>query len=424
MAATASDLKISVEEPGGWARRLHITVPAERIQRERKDVAVRLSEGVKLPGFRKGKVPTRIMEQRFGATIERETVERALDRAFREAVVQKGFEPLGEASVDNIDYSPGSELSFDVEFEIRPEISLERTGGFRVERSKPDVGDAEIDRVLNRLREQNADWQPLEDARPENEDRVRIRMQALDEDEAGSEPREYQVTLGGDEALDDVEDAIRTLRPGQSGEFVIQLPESDSAEDEDRVVADDHRVRIELLEAERAELPAADDNFAEALDFESFDALRAAIREDLEREAERESESNLRRDLIDQVVAANTFDIPEIMIRGYVDRLLQSQGVESRGDDEETEQVREAARPVAEHAIRRTLVLEWIANEQGLRATEEEVGERIAAIAERTGQPAGRIRAELKKADRLDALENEITEDKVFEFLKSESTIK
>src|SRR5690606_33301340 len=141
MAHDSSELKIAIEEPRAWARRLIITVPAERVARERGEVARRLAQRLKLPGFRKGRVPAQVLERKYGPAIESETVERIVGNAYREALRAEGLEPITQGSVEEVDYQPGSDLTFRVAFEIRPQIQLERLGGFQLVRERPEVRD-------------------------------------------------------------------------------------------------------------------------------------------------------------------------------------------------------------------------------------------------------------------------------------------
>jgi trigger factor len=190
-----SELKISIEKPATWSRRLTITVPAERLEQEKQTTARRLAQKVKLPGFRKGKVPATMLERRFGQAIEQETVERVINEAYREAVQREKLQPITQAAIDNIDYSAGSDLTFRVDFEVRPEIELNRLGGFRVQRAVQSVGDEAVDRVVQRLREQHATWHPLTEEAPVLGDMGIVEITPIDNGTAGA-PRRYQIFLG------------------------------------------------------------------------------------------------------------------------------------------------------------------------------------------------------------------------------------
>jgi trigger factor len=418
MNSQATELKIAIEQPRSWARRLTITVPAERVARERKDVARRLSQQMRLPGFRQGKVPPHLVEQRFGAAIDQEALERLVNAAYKEALEKEQLQPISQGEVENVDYKTGSDLTFDVEFEVRPEIELTRVGGFTVERSKPAISDEEVEGVLARVRQQHAAWQPVEAEAPVNGDRVVVEITPLEgpEAEAGGKPRQYEIVLGEDQALPPVEEAIRTLPKGEEGEFTLELPEP---EEEGKTRTE--RIRIRTVEVMRPELPTLDDDFARSLgDFEGLEALRARIRIDLEQEAEAEAERDVRRQLLDQILEANPFEVPDSLINRYLDQLIRPR---PEADAERLAETRQLARPAAEQALRRTMVIERVAELEGLHATSAEVDARVEEIAERGGRPVGEVWSQLQKSGRLAVIEEEITEDKVFTYLKAQSTI-
>jgi trigger factor len=419
MAVDAVDLKISVEKPGTWSRRLTITVPAERVERERRSTLQRLSGRVRLPGFRKGKVPPTVMQKRFGPAIEQETLEKVMGEAYREAIQRESLKPISQGSIDRVDYESGKDLTFDVGFDVRPEIELERVGGFRVMREQAPVTDTQVDEVIQRLREQNAVWQPVEGETPLVGDRVVVEITALD-DAAGiaGQARSYELILGEGQAVPAIEDVIRTLTPGAEGDFTVELP-ADPEEAEGG--SKPHRIHVALKEVKRPELPAADDSFAQSLgDFASVDVLRDRVRSDLGREAENEAERQLRGQLLGQIIEANPFEVPPSMTDEYVARILPDrEGVEA----ERMEQMRQSTRPAAENAIRRMLIIERIADMESLHATQEDVDARLQAIADSVGRSVAELRQQLHKSGRLHEIEEEITEDRVFDYLKSLSTI-
>ena len=412
-----NELKIAVEEPRTWARRMTITVPAERVDRERAQVRERLAKRLKLPGFRKGKVPGHVLEKRYGASIDQEALERLVGSAYQSALQQKGFEPITQGEVGSIDYQPGNDLTFQVNFEVKPVITLERLSGFSATRQVPEVTEAEVDKVLQRLREEQAVWQPVDDAAPTDGDMAAVEITPLTTEGEG-EGRRYQVVLGEEQVLPEIEAALRELKAGDATERTVQV----HAEDEGGVATErEQRIRIRLLETKRPELPALDDDFARSVgEFEALDDLKARVREDLEQEAQSEADRDVRRQLMDQVIEANPFDVPDSMAQRYLEGMLPTQ---EGADPTRVEAIRQQARPAAERAIRRMLIIEAIAEREALRGTEEEVAARVREIAERNNRPEAEVRAQLKKSGRLDHLEEEITESKVFEFLKAGSKV-
>lgn len=418
MAAESSQLKIAVEEPRSWRRRLTITVPAARVEGERQEIARRLSQRLRLPGFRKGKVPAQVIERQYGASIRHETLERVVREAYREAVERQGFEPISQAEVEDVDYHPGADLTFQVEFEVQPEIELGRLGGFRVERPVVTVTDDDVARVLERLRQEHAVWHTIESRPPEKGDLAEIELAPVagPDQERVAGARRYELILGKDEALPEIEEAILTLEPG--GEREIAVPLSDVA---DEGGPTERQFHLRLLAAKHPELPALDDDFASSLgDFEDLAAVRSHVRTDLERVAAADAEGEVRRRLLDQIVEANPFDVPDTMVDGYLERLLRPR---EGADPDRVAEAQKQARPAAVGAIRRMLVIDRVAEQEGLRATSADVDARVEALAERHDRAPGEIWSELQQSGRIQALEEEITEEKVFEYLKSQSTI-
>lgn len=420
MATEAAEFRVSVEKPGAWSRRLTITVPAERIAREKKDAVQRLAKRVRLPGFRQGRVPAAVMERKFGPAIEQEAVEKVIGDAYRQAIESEGLQPITQGSIDDIEYEPGTDLTFKVELEVRPEIELERVGGFTVVREQPAIADAQVDEVLERLRQDNAVWRPKEGELPVAGDMATVEITPLDDATTAQarEPRRYQIVVGEGQALPAVEDAIRTLRTGEEGDFDVDLP---ADADDPAAGTRQHRMHVRMVELRTPEPPALDDEFARGLgDFESLEVLRSRIREDLQREAEREAERGVRMQLMEQIIQHNPFEVPGSMVRGYLERVMPAR---EGADAEKVEEARMQMWPAAEHALRRMLVVERVAEMEALRATPAELDERIDQLTERLGRPRGEVLGQLRKSGRLDELEQEITEEKVFGYLQSLSDI-
>jgi trigger factor len=411
-----SELQVEIHSHGSWGRHLTITVPADRLEAERHSAAKRLAQKVRLPGFRKGKVPAQVLEKKFGGAVEQEMLEKVMGNAYREVIQREGLQPITQAAIENVDYKPGEDLKFDVHFEVRPEIELNRLGGFTVRRPPVTVGDESMDRVIQRLREEHAVWTPI----PAGQavvvgDMAVVEITALD-GASPNQPRRYQIFLGQEQVRPEIEEVIRTLSPGEQGEFTVDLPEG-----EDETNLKPHKIRVNLVEAKRADYPELTDEFAQSLgSFDSMTTLRERVREDLEREAVTEAERAVRQDLISQIIDANPFDVPDSMVNQYLDQMIRPRKGE---DPARMEEFRQAAYPGAQQALRRMLVVDRIADLESLRATPNEVDQKIEEIASRVGQPADALRNQFQKSGRLGEMEEQITEEKVFDYLKSLSTI-
>ncbi len=417
MPVETIDLKIAVDRPTAWGRELTITVPADRVDRARADAASKLAQKVRLPGFRKGKVPATVLEKRYGAAIEQETLEHVIGDAYREAVKRENLHPITQGSVSKVDYQKGQDLTFQVALEVRPEIELARVGGFRLVRNIQPVLPDQVEAVVQRLREQQAVWHPLTDESLADGDMVHVEITARS-GEAMGKPRAYQLVLGEKQAVPAIEVVIRSLQPGQEGDFTVNLPEKpDDPSSEEKP----HDIHLKMIEAKRPEVPALDDDFARSVgDFASLSDLQARVRSDLEQEAGREAEREVRSRLLQQIVEANPFDVPDSMVQDYAARLVP----QNEGDDpQRVAEVRQAATPAAADALRRMLVVERVAEMESLHATPDEVEARVNEIAEKLGRAPADVRARFGKSGRMDEIENDITEQKVFDYLLTLSTI-
>ena len=417
MAIEGSQLQISVEEGERWRRTMSVTVPSGMVSFERRRLTGELAARVKLPGFRKGHVPSSVVEKRFGDSLSREALDKLIGAAYREALSQQELSPISEGEVGNVQYEPDRDLTFSISFDVRPEIELARLGGFKVERPPIEGLDNRLEEVLERLREERGTWQPLDDGRPEDGDLVGVEIQRIEDGEAG-EVQPYQLVLGQGDAIPDIEKAIKSLEVEGSGEFVVRFP--DDFPNEERQ-SQEEQILVRLNSRQGLEVPELDADFAKSLgDFASVEDLTEKIRADLEKEAEEQAESVVLGKLLDAILDANPFTVPISMVDRYVESVLGNpEGV----SPEKLVEAREQISPQAEHAVKRVLAIDRLAEIQDLRATEEELDARIEEIAEKSGDTPAQIYANLQKSERLEALEREITERKVFDFLKSQSEI-
>jgi trigger factor len=423
MTIPSAQLQIDVEERERWRRTLSVTVPAELVRQERERTVKRLAGKLKLPGFRKGKVPAAMVEKQYGPTLQRETLDRVIGEAYRTAITERSLEPISQAEVEDVEYRPesDSDLRFRISFDVRPEIRIERLGGFRVARPDVPVSEAEVDQVMHRLREQAGVWKPAGDPGPALDgDLVTVRIVRLEDGgEPEGEGQGYQLIVGDGDAIPDVEAAIQTLAPGTTGDFTVRFPD-DFPNPERR--GEEQRLRISVVDRRTKELPALDDAFARAMgEFDSLDALRARVRADLEEEARINADGVATVRLLDAILEANPFEVPRSMVERYIEAVM---GDTSKADPEEVERTREQIRPDAELGVKRTVLITRVADAHGLHATPEEFSARIAEMAERAKITPAQARAQLDKAGRLESLERELTDRKVFAFLREKSEIR
>ncbi|MGH7719668.1 MAG: trigger factor [Gemmatimonadaceae bacterium] len=404
------NIEITPKKSEGLERLLEVSVPVEEVRSAEDRAARRYASQVRLPGFRPGKAPAAVVRKRFAEAIRKEAIETVVKEAFRQVMEREKVQLAAQPHVHDVQFSDGSPLTFELHLEVRPEIALARTKGFRVTRTERHVSEELLREQLDRRREQHATWTPSTD-RPLPGNMVTVQLATADESGTMSEPREYRIVLGAGQAIPGIEELITETSPGQTTERPVKWPD-DFPDEAQR--GKTKMTRVTVADVKRRTLPELDDAFArETGDFETLDALRAAVREDLVKHAEREAEADVRGKLIDEISGANRFDVPASWVNQTVQAYIEAYEV----PEEERERFRAEFRPMAERQVRRDMIVEAIAKQEGLIATEAELDARVAELAARQNADPGQVYASLQKAGRLSDLERGITEERVFGWL-------
>jgi len=403
-------------EPGEAS--LEVTIPPDNVKAAEERATKVYQQRARLPGFRQGKVPAAVVRKKFADDIRQETLRELVQESWRVAQKQEELKPIADPHIHNLKWEDGAPVTFEFHVELKPELKLQRLGGFRLTRKVAAITAAQVEQQLNTMREQRAPWTPVAGEKPKPKDLVDVIIATRENGEAPpKDPQPYQFVLGEGRAIPDVEERIMNLLPGESVDATVRFPD-DFAEEAKRGQTRD--IRLTLREVKRQELPALDDGFAREMgDFESLEALRATIGADLGKEAEREADAHVRTELIDQIVQANSVVAP----RPLVERVLGAYAQAYEVPEERWQQFAQEFRTIAEAQVRRDLVLDYVVESQNLRATEAELDQKVQELAERRGMPAAQLYASLEKAKQLRDVARSITEEKVFSYLLSQSTV-
>jgi trigger factor len=401
------------------SRSLHVTVPVDRVKAAEDKAVAFYASRARLPGFRPGKAPQAIIRKRFDQAIKQSALEEVIRESWDTARTSQDLKPIADPSVRNLKFEEGSPLEFEFFVEVRPEVTLEKTGGFTLTRSVAKVDDASVTEQLERLRERRAAWLPVEGGKPAPGNMVRIEVAPIEGETAG-QARTENVVLGQGQIVPDLEEKVMTLEPGQTIDTEIKFSQDDPDESRRGTT---RRVRVSLLDIKRQELPPLDDGFArEVGDFESLDALRAAVREDLEAEAVRNADANVRSALVQELVTANKVPAPDSLVHRWLHAYAHQFGIPHEPHSA-LEKFEAQFHDIAEAQVRRDLVLEAVIEQQKLAPSEAEIDERVAAVATARNMSPGDVYAQLQKAGRLPELERSISEEKAFAWLLSQSTV-
>jgi trigger factor len=411
------NIEITPKRSEGLERLLEITVPLATVAEAENRAAKKYASTVRLPGFRPGKAPAAIVKKRFREAIRQEVVELLVQEAFQEVVEREKLKVAAQPHIHHLKFEDGQPLSFELHIEVRPELKLDRTSGFKISRPSATVGDEQVQEQLDQLRDQRASWSPVENEKPREGDMVTVQLASAEEDGSFAEPREYRIVIGGGQAIAGVEEVILTLAPGESTEKPVRWPD-DFPDEKER--GKTKAVRVKLDDVKRKSVAPLDDAFSRELgDVDTLADLTAKVRVDLEEHARRDSDANVRQQVIDQIVSANPFEVPQAWVNSLLDAYAKAYQI----PQEEAERFTGEFRPVAERQVRRDLIVDAIAERENLKASEADIDARVAEMAAKRNADVSQVYMSLQKAGRLKEIEQGITEDKVFEWLLSKNTV-
>ncbi|MEO7104679.1 MAG: trigger factor [Gemmatimonadaceae bacterium] len=410
------EIQLNPKTTTGVERAVEVTVPAAEVAAAEERTTKRYASQARLPGFRPGKAPAAVVRKKFAEAIRNETIESVVREAYKEIVEKDNIQVASQPHIHDLKFEEGSPLTFEFHYEVRPTVEITRSNGFKIRREPSAVTDEQVQEQIDRLRDERAAWAPVED-KPIEGDMVSVGLSVADEDGKLAEPRDVSLVLGDGKAIPGIEELIMEAAPGNTVEHAVHWPD-DFPEEAQR--GQTKTVRATVHEVKRKSLPALDDAFArEVGDFDSADALRAAVREDMQKFAERESEAHVRQRLVDEIVSANPFDVPRSWVGQLVDNYAETYQVPV---DQRAQFDTEFAQ-VAERQIKRDLIVEALAEQEKLAASERDLDDKIAEQATERGVDPGQLYASLEKAGRLKDMERTITEDKVFKWLAERNDI-
>lgn len=425
-------METTLEETGKHSVKLSVDVPPEEFGKDLDRTYRKLANQVKIPGFRKGKVPRKILDAQLGQdTVMAEFVQDFLYSYYLEAVKEHDLAPITDPDIDMGDIDPAKTLSFTAEIEVRPRISIDDYKGIDVPGVASEATDEEISEQFDRLRDRFAELEPVE--RPAAEgDYVTMDIKAtagaVDVEEASRDDALYMVGSGlYVEALDT---ELPGKKKGDILKFTDSLPEGLGEHGGQAA-----EFAVLLKEVKGKVLPALDDEFAKlASEFDTLDELREAVREQIERSKKLEAQRQVRDAILAVLVDRIEVDIPETLIEHEVEHRVASikdraerSGItfetvlESEGIDEIA--FRSDARDHSIRAIKADLILEAISRQEDLEVTSEDIGREIAALAQLTQQDPRELAKRMNETGQISSLAGDIIRSKALDVLVEHATV-
>jgi trigger factor len=419
-------------------KNLVVEIPSTVVDAEIDKVARDYSRAARIPGFRPGKVPPKVVRQRFRDQILHDVAHGLIPRAVDEALRERGVEPVNTPDIRDVVVEEGQPLKFTASFETVPAIDPGDYGSLTLRRKEANVDDTAVDEALARLQDRAARYEPVEGRGVGPGDSVvldlkRTAAAAEGEGQGSGETHtdrhdDVTVDIGGSANPPGFDEALMGLESGASKTFDVQYP-SDYAINELAGTTVTYEVTVKAIRTRV--VPPLDDELAKDLgSFESLDALRTQVRADLEHEAKHDAERETRADLLRQLASRVTFDVPSSLVDREIDRRVEEfvrrlveQQIDPTRANVNWEEFRERQRDAAEEAVRSALVLDEIARRDGVTASDEDMDVEIERYAERSGRTAAAVRARLEKEGGLSRLYTGLRREKTMEFLLSKATV-
>ncbi|TMM00408.1 MAG: trigger factor [Actinobacteria bacterium] len=425
----ASAVKTKVTELPESRVRVDAEVPAEEVERSLQRTARQLGANLRIPGFRKGKVPPPVVIRRIGReTVLDETVRDAIGRWYVDAISAADIAPVGDPKLDLGDLpAEGQPLTFTIEIGVRPEAALGTYEGVEVGRREPTVDEAQVDAEVEQLRERAA--------RLETADRAAQRgdFVVMDyEGRIGDEPfeggagRDQMVELGSGRLIPGFEDQLQGAAAGEEREVKVTFPADYQAE---QLAGQEATFSVSVKEVREKVLPELGDDFAlEQAGFDSLEELREDIRTKLREADERRVEQDFREAVVDAVVREADVEVPDALVearaRELWDRMLHTLSHQGIGKEaylriagKSEEELLEEAKPDAEQALRREAVIAAIIEKEGIAPSDGDVLDALQSSAARESTTPEKLRDRLEQAGRLDELRDDLAQRMAVDWL-------
>ena len=408
-----------LETTGGLERRLTLSVPKSDITRKVQERYRSLARTVRMPGFRPGKVPLRMIEQSYGPQVTAEILGDAVSRAFSDAVDEHKLRVAGQPSIEPKE-SADDASDFTATFEVYPEVQLAEPSGLEVERFGCEVGDAEVDKTIDVLRKQRTRWNEVQRAGQAG-DRVTMDFVGKIDDVAfeGGSATDFAMVLGEGRMLPDFETGVGGKAPGESGAFDVAFPEDYNAKE---LAGKAARFEVTVKKVEEPELPTLDSEFATQMGVKDGDLekFKRDVRANLEREVSQRLKARTKGSVMDKISSLASIDLPKSLVDQESQALAERmrEDLKGRGVDVKDLPVPpDAFKEQAERRVRLGLLVAEIVKKHSLQAKPDQIRKQIEEFAQTYENPAEVIRWYFSDKNRLAEVEALVVEQNVVDWV-------
>lgn len=425
-------MKSAVETLNPTRVRLTVEVPFEELQDSLDAAYKKINQQVTVPGFRKGKIPARIIDQRFGrGAVLEEAVNEALPKLYQSAVEEGEVNPLGQPEVDITDLKDNELLSFTAEVDVRPQLEIPDYSGIEVEVAAAEVSDEDVDQSVEQLRERFASTTAVERAAAEG-DVIKVDLEARVDGEVLEDgvAQGVDYTIGSGELLDGIDEAVTGLEAGSTATFTSELKGGSAAGQE-------AEVKVDVESVSERELPELDDEFARlASEFDTLEELRADSRSRLEDEKKNEQASEAQEKVLDALLELVEVPVPDKLLEDEVgsrkENLVNNQLAQMGLDlptylsiqDKSEEDFDAELKEQSEKGVRTQFVLDELVNTEKLNVSQEELTEHLMRRAQSSGMSPDQFAQAVVEGGQVPMLVGEVARGKALATVVEKATVK
>jgi len=409
----------------GLVRDYKITIAANDIEQRVDARIAEVGKTASLPGFRPGKVPQKVLKQRFGQAVMGEVLEAAVQDSSQEVLTERGLRPAGQPKIEIVSFDQGKDLEYDLSVEILPDIGDVDLSGLELERIKVVPSESEIDDAIDRIVKQNRETKPVEEPRPvQTGDIVVMDFEGKIDDVPfdGGKGDGIRLEIGSEQFIPGFENQLVGAEIDKQLDVKVSFPEDYGAEE---LAGKDAVFDCTVREIHEGVEVTVDDEFAKSLGMESLDALRSAVSDQLGTEYNRLTRERTKRQLLDKLAEGHDFDVPPRMAEDEFNQIwhqIEHAKEEDQLDDDDKgksdDELREQYKEIADRRVRLGLLLSHIGETNSLTVTQEEVNRSIMDQARQLpGQEQMVIEYYRDNPQAMASLQAPIFEDKVVDFI-------
>jgi trigger factor len=409
-------------------KNVRVEIPTDIVDAEIDRVATDYSRKARVPGFRPGKAPARVIKQRYKEQILHDVAHDLIPRAVDDALREKGMEAVDTPDVRDVNIEEGRPLTFTASFDTVPAFDPGDLSTIALERPGVAIDEDAVSGALQRLRDRGARYEPVEGRGIADGDTVVLDLERRDGKGDPDTHKDVSIELGAKANPPGFDAQLLGLEVGAIRSFDVHYPNDYPIGE---LASTDVSYTVTVKGVKRRVLPELDDEFAKDLgEFETLEALKARVRDDLEHEAKLAADREVRAALMKQLAARVPFEVPASLVQREIDRRLEDfarrlidQNVDPRQAGIDWNAFRESQRDVAREAVAAALALDEVTRRQQLEVTEDEVGREVSRYAERTGRTPAAVRAALEKEGGLSRVYAGLRREKSIDFVMSRVTI-